>query len=323
MAIRAMLAVTCFPLALSLTVGDYTRLNAGEALVELLPAEDREVAVRAATRIDAPPGRLMTWTRRVEELHKGRYVAAIGRFSHPPRLEDLDGLALDDEDLTDLRRCRPGKCGVKLGDVEIAQMRETIAAAGAGWQAAAQQTFRAIVLARAERYLANGHDAEAFYHDARRPVLLGSEFAAVAAGIALTHPRLFPLTNYLSRYPNSEMADVESFLYWSKESLGAKPIVSITHVAMIASRDPRMREALVAKKQVYASHYLLASVSFTAISASRDGTQQYLVYLNRSRADVFDGLFGGFVRRTIARRLRAEAPQAMQALRRRLESQEP
>ena len=119
------------------------------------------------------------------------------------------------------------------------------------------------------------------------------------------------------------MADVESFLYWSKESLGAKPIVNITHVAMIESRDERIREAIVAKKQVYASHYILASLSFMAISASPDGAHQYLVYLNRSRSDVFDGLFGGLIRRTIARRLRAEAPEALKVLRERLESGDP
>jgi hypothetical protein len=323
MAIRTLLAASCFPLALSLTLSDYTRLSAGEALVELLPAEAKEVAVRAVTRIDAHHGRLIQWTRRIDELHKGRYVDAIGRFSDPPRLSDLEALSLDDNDLTDLRRCRSGKCGVKLSDAEIARVRETIAAAGAGWKTAVQQTFRAILLARAVQYLTDGHAGSASYHDARTPVQLDSEFAALASEVALTHPRLFPLTNHLSLYPKGEMADVESFLYWSKESLGAKPIVSITHVAMIESRDRYTREALVAKKQVYASHYLLASLSFTAITASPDGRSQYLVYLNRSRSDVFDGLFGGFIRRTIARRLRSEAPQALQALRQRLESAPP
>jgi hypothetical protein len=323
MALRRLLAASCFPLALSLTAGDYTRLNAGEVVVELLPADSKEVAVRASTQIAADPGRLIRWTRRVDELSKGRYQAAIGRFSDPPQLGDLDELSLDDEDLTDLRRCRPGRCGIKLSDAEIAQVRETMAIAGSNWKTATQWTFRAIVLARAERYLAEGHTPSVSYHDARKPLLLDSEFAAVASAVGLAHPRLFPLTNYLSLYPQGEMADVESFLYWSKESLGAKPIVSITHVAMIESRNERLREAIVAKKQVYASHYILASLSFMAISASPDGAHQYLVYLNRSRSDVFDGLFGGLIRSTIVRRLRAEAPEALKIVRGRLESGEP
>ena len=162
---RLFLAVTCFPLVLSLTAGDYTRLNAGEALVELLPAESKEVAIRAATRVDANPARLIRWTRRVEALNKGRYVVAIGRFSEPPRIDDLEGLSLDDEDLMDLRRCRPGSCGIKLGDAEIAQVREAMAVAGSDWKTATQRTFRAIVLTRAERYLAEGHTR-------RRPITM-------------------------------------------------------------------------------------------------------------------------------------------------------
>jgi hypothetical protein len=320
---RALLAVACFPLALSLTPGDYTKLDAGESIVELLPADAKEVAVRAATQTAAHPSQLIEWTRRVEELHEGRYVAAIGRFSDPPRIKDLEALSIDDEDLTDLRRCRPGKCGVKLSGVEIAQLREAISTAGTDWKRAAQQTYRRIVLGRAEAYLAEGHTPAVSYHDTRKPVLLDSEFAAIASEVELVHPRLFPLTNYLSLYPNGEMPDVESFLYWSKESLGAKPIVSITHVVMIESRGQRRNEALVARKQVYASHYILASLSFTGISASPDAMHRYLVYLNRSRSDVFDGIFGAFIRRTIARRLRAEAPQALQALRERLESEPP
>ena len=320
---RALLAVTCFPLVLALTAGDYVRLDAGESIVELLPADETEIAVRAITQTAAAPSGLIEWTRHIEALQKGRYVVATGRFSQPPRIADLEGLSLDDEDLTDLRRCRPGKCGVKLGDAEIARMRDAIAAAGVEWKTAAQQTFRTIVLARAERYLAEGHTPAVSYHDTKKPVPLDSEFAAIASEVALSHPRLFPLTNYLSLYPQGDVTDVESFLYWSKESLGAKPIVSITHVAMIASRGDRLREAIVAKKQVYASHYILASLSFTAISASPDGRQRYLVYMNRSRSDVFDGIFGGFIRRTIARRLRAEAPQALDVLRRRLESGPP
>lgn len=323
MAMRALLAVTCFPLMLSLTAGDYTKLNSGESIVELLPADEKEVAVRAITQTAAAPSGLMQWTRHIEELQKGRYVAAIGRFSHPPRIEDLEGLSLDDEDLTDLRRCRPGRCGVKLSGAEIARVRDAIAAAGPDWKPAIQQTFRSIVLARAEAYLAEGHTPAVSYHDTRRTVLLDGEFAAIASEVALVHPRLFPLTNYLALYPKGEMADIESFLYWSKELLGAKPIVSITHVVMIECRDRRRNEALVARKQVYASHYILASLSFTAISASPDGTQRYLVYLNRSKSDVFNGIFGGFIRRTIARRLRVEAPQALQALRTRLESEPP
>jgi hypothetical protein len=154
-------------------------------------------------------------------------------------------------------------------------------------------------------------------------VLLDGEFHTLAAEFALANPQFLSLMNYLARYPYGEAADVESFLYWSKDSLGAKPIVSVTHVGMIESRNPAQPEALVARKQVYASHYINASLSLTAVTMAPGASRRYLVYLNHTRADVFDGVFGGVIRRTIERRLRREGPKALQAMRRRLESGEP
>ena len=65
------------------------------------------------------------------------------------------------------------------------------------------------------------------------------------------------------------------------------------------------------------------SLALTAVVGGRDGAPRYLVYLNRSRVDLLDGLFGGLVRRVAERRLRNEAGQVVDALRRRLAAGEP
>ena len=70
----------------------------GQSWIEVLPAHDREFGVFAAARIEVPGSRLVEWARRVELLYRSRYVPVIGRFSHPPRIEDLQGLTLDDKD---------------------------------------------------------------------------------------------------------------------------------------------------------------------------------------------------------------------------------
>lgn len=323
MLFRAVVAVACFPLALSLTPADYGRLDGGEPVIALIPSEGRHIAIRAATKIDADPGRLIEWTRHIEDFQRSSYVRAIGRFSQPPRIEDLETLTLDEDDLSALRRCRPGKCDVKLDDDEIVRMRMAAEQAGADWRRSVQLVFRAAVLERAQRYLAEGLGPSAAYHDRKTRIHLESEFLALTSDVALVYPSLFPLTNYLALYPSSRSDHIESFLYWSKEELGAKPIVSVTHVAMTASGDDRRRETLVAKKQIYASHYILAALSFTAITTAANGRDRYLVYLNHSRSDVFDGLFGGFIRRVIQRRLRAEGPPVLDQMRRRLESVAP
>jgi hypothetical protein len=100
---------------------------------------------------------------------------------------------------------------------------------------------------------------------------------------------------------------------------GGKPIVSITHINIVRNRAEGRPEALVAVKQVYASHYLTASLSFTAISDASDSASRYLVYARRSRADVLTGPFAGLIRRTVERRIRSEGPALLDRLRRRLE----
>jgi hypothetical protein len=78
----------------------------------------------------------------------------------------------------------------------------------------------------------------------------------------------------LKIYNDDRREDVESFLYWSKEELGGgKPIITITHVSMIPIPREAQTEMVVASKQVFATHYLSASLSLTSVTtASRSGT---------------------------------------------------
>lgn len=89
-------------------------LGRGEPVVSLLQAGGHEVG--AFTAIPVGPGvtieRAAAWMRRVELLRENRYVLASQRLSSPPQLSDFDRLVLDDEDLDDIRRCSPGRCGL-------------------------------------------------------------------------------------------------------------------------------------------------------------------------------------------------------------------
>jgi hypothetical protein len=301
---------------------DHGRLDAGKAVVKVLPGARRELAVVAAMRISAAPDRLLTWTSEIAALQQGKYVPLIVRFSDPPRIEDLDGLALDDEDLDDLRQCRPGDCGIKLGADDMVRLQRHMDE-GPGWRHRVQREFRHIVLDRVQAYLASGDVGLPPYYDDKTPIIPTVEFAALIEELALTPHNLAGLTEYLQNYPRETHPEViESFVYWARETLGgARPIASVTHVALLRSDTPGSPPALVISKQVFATHYRDASVSVSAITESEAG--QYLVYANRSHVDTLQGLFGGLVRRIIERRVRDEAPGVLNALRVRLEGGDP
>jgi hypothetical protein len=315
------------PLALIVALGaldatDRSRIESGRPVVTMVPTRGPDLAILAVTRTEAPATRLIAWTREIEQLYRGRYMLAMGRFSTPPRIEDLSQLALEDVDLEDLRTCRTGHCGVKLSAGEIDEIRAAASAAGPRWKDAVQHAFRRAVLARAEQYLAGGLAATPGYDDRRTPAAPGPEFEAVA-NIGL-EPFKGPAVAYFQMFPQGDATGVESVLYWSKETLGrGKPIVTITHTAIFRASSVTLPYAVVAARQVYASHYLTGSLSFMGIVGTRDDAPRYLVYAREARTDAFEGIVGRFLRGIVERRVRSDAPPVLEALRQKLETGDP
>jgi hypothetical protein len=314
-----------------MTGADSAKIRTGSAVVEVLPARDRELAVVGVVRAGIDSHRLLSWMRRVEDLQRSTYIPLARRFSDPPTIDDVRELTLDDQDLDDLRECRPGACGVKLSAPEIVEIRQVIAAAGPGWKGAAQSAFRRVIVHRAHEYMREGHEG-ASYHDHKVPVSPGEEFEALSRNMKLDILAPAEMAPYLRSYPRVNAARVESFLYWSKETLGgSKPIIAITHVSLFSATGRGTQEPFaaihaadavtVAFKQVYATHYLNASLSVTTITPAASSSPRYLVYTRRSRTDVLGGALGGIIRRLIERRIRSEAPSALDRLRRRLETE--
>ena len=89
-----------------------------------------EIAVVGAVRIAAPPQALVARVRNIEEFKRGPDVIQVGRFSNPPRLDDLGALTIGKDDL-DLRRCRVGSCDVRLSAELITRFQREI-----DWRAA-------------------------------------------------------------------------------------------------------------------------------------------------------------------------------------------
>jgi hypothetical protein len=252
----------------------------------------------------------------IEALQKGKYVPEIGRFSMPPVDTDVAGLTLELDDLEDLARCEPGDCGLKLSAPEIARL------AGQQDVDVLHQQMRRIIVQRASDFLQRGDEALPPYVDHREPVDPAFAFAAVLQRVEFL-PKVLPcLDAYLRAFPAARESHLrQSLLYWSKESLGLKPIISITHVSAARFEQPHLPEAVVVARQVYASHYKNASITVTALVP--DGSVRYVVYLNRTHVDAFGGVFGKMVRRLVERRVNAEAPDVLLNLRRRMEAGEP
>jgi hypothetical protein len=261
--------------------------------------------------------------RRITELKRSSYVLAIGRFSDPPIIDDLSTLELDDDELSDIRKCRPGRCGLKLSATEMTELQRAAVDAGPEWKPAVQRAFRRTVLRRVQAYQVDGHQAVPPYENHGGPVRPAVTFAAILAHSTFLTDRVPQFAEHLTNYPRTRLPEVESFVYWSKERLAGKAIISATHVNILRHRDASLPDALVAGKQIFATHYVNASLGLTAILPGAVGSHSYLAYLNRSEVDALGGVFGGLVRWVVQRRLKGEAADVLRGLRERLESGEP
>jgi hypothetical protein len=211
---------------------------------------------------------------------------------------------------------------VKLSAGEIAGLRQAIASAGREWRGAVQGAFRRLLFARVVSYQTDGLAAALPYADRQDPTHLAAEFEALVDSSPYLARHAPAVVSHFDRYPAGS-DEVESFLYWAKETLGGRTIVSLTHVAIARPEGRDAPEVLVASRPFYTTHYITGALALTAIVGGAEGAPRHLTYLNRSRVDVLGGLFGRLARAILERRLRSEATGVVEDLRRRLESGEP
>jgi hypothetical protein len=308
-----------------LSAGERSQLERGDPLTRVIPGEGREVAVFAAMKTTIDGDRLLAWVQRIEALKKNSYVLAISRVSQTPRLEDLKSLRLDEDEASDILDCRPGDCSVKLSGDEMQTLQAAARAESndRAKNAALEAAYQGVMLRRIETYLTTGLAGLPNDESTSDTVKPADTLASLLAHTRFLSAHAPDFARYLVGFPRAPMPGVESFVYWSKEQIAGKPIVSATHVCTLRSDAPGVPEGLAATVGIFSTHYVNASLGVMAVVREGAGGPGYLVYMNRSQVDVLGGMFGGLVRMIVQRRLRSEATGVLRDVRKRLESGDP
>jgi hypothetical protein len=286
---------------LGFTEDESKKAARGEVVAKILGTrEKREVAIVGVLQIGANTECFLARFRDIETFKRNPAVLRTGKLARPIDIDGLERLTLDANDISSLRDCRPGDCGVKLPAGTIEQLRREVNWSFPDQAARAQAVFRERLFDYLQRYLSEGNTALIEYQDKSKPVHLTEEFRALLDAT----PSLRELTpafyDYLAAYPAAPLSDVEEFLYWSIENFGFKPVTSVTHVTIFRQSG----HAVIASKQIYASHYFNASLGLTFALDDPDAPRtMYLAYLNRSRIDLLGGFFGGLRRLVLRGRL--------------------
>jgi hypothetical protein len=266
----------------------------------MLPTTDRrEFAAAGVVLVGAPPGFIVDRFRDIDDFKQSDLVLHVQRVSTPPRLEDFKALVLDEDDVDDLRSCRPRSCGLRLTDRQIARFQSMDWKARTAPETAAG-LMRDVLKEEATAYLTFGAAGLGPYGDKRAPLDRRLTVATLLERTpSLTEP--FPeFREYLRAFPAAGLAPMESFLYWSREKFGFRPVISLTHVAIYRPQGHPSVNAVIASRQVFATYYFDASVGITALATSPDVGQVLMMYLNRTQTSSLGGLFSS-VARSIAR----------------------
>ena len=171
------------------------------------------------------------------------------------RASDLQGLALDPDDIEALKTCREGTCELQLPAGSIRTFRDRVNWSGSHAVDEANGVARELLIELVNAYRLGGNDALGAYRDKSRPALVAKQFETLVEHTAAVPDVLPELRDYLLHYPHAALPGADTLFYWEKVSFGLKPTIRLNQVVIYhTARDSREID-VVAIKQLYATHY--------------------------------------------------------------------
>jgi hypothetical protein len=269
-------------------------IDAGQVVTKPLPAADKpEIAVFGAVRVRGDRAAIVDQIRRdVGVVRRNALVLEIGRFSTPPRVEDLAGLTLDAGDFEAARKCKPGDCSIKLARSAIDRIQRELDWKAPDARARATALMRQMFVEYTAAYRSGGTAEMATYVDKNQPLEAPAEFRKLLAASPYLVDYTPALQQYLEQYPKATLSGAEDVFYWWKDSFGPKPTMSIYHVTIWT--NPERPVTVIASKRIYASHYFQAGFELMAVVTAPEGGV-YLMDLYRVRIDPPTGVLSGVI----------------------------
>jgi hypothetical protein len=304
------------------SASDLAALEGGAPVARALDTDKREVAIVGAVRVKASRERLFDQYRNVAGLRRSRVFMEVGTFSATPRVEDLRRLTFEDDDLDTIRECKPGDCGVRLPAASMARFQRDVSWQAADWRQQAGSSWRRQLADYAASYLAGGNQALAEYQNKAVPLSVAQELQVLFDESRYFRPAAPEFFRYLEEFPAVPLEGVENILYWDKEAFGLRPVVSLTHLMLYVPPSGRASSvsALVATKQIYATHYFDAALGLS-LMFDDNASGFYLLCINRARTRSLTSFLRGVVRYTVRKRSRDAMEKILGATKLTLEQQ--
>ncbi|HXQ97951.1 MAG TPA: hypothetical protein VN774_05880 [Candidatus Limnocylindrales bacterium] len=312
--------------SIGLTQGQISAIGAGKPVTKTMPpCSPDEVFLFGAIYIHATPEDYLEFARDLNRLRKLPNYLALGVFSNPPRLSDLDGFSLDDDDIKALKNCRPGDCLIQIPTSSIETIHQSINWSAADVDNQVNQLARSGVLELLLAYQREGNRALGVYNDKRDPTDVADHFAFMLSYNKALPEYLPAFNNYLLSYPAGRPQNVEDTFYWAKVKFGLKPTLRVVHAITMRGSAAGEPACVVAEKQLYSSHYFETALDLSfCIRDGNDSSQPgfYLIMALASEQSGLTGIRGTIVRKVAVDRSVSSLQDALTTIRATLESKQ-
>jgi hypothetical protein len=203
------------------SAAEISEARAGRAVAKLLPSrESTEVGVAGSVHLTGTPDRLAYWLKDVGSFRNAAGLGISKKLSSPPEVGDFADLALSDEELKDLRACRPGNCDLRLGDSAISRFQTEVDWGAPDAARRASLLTRQLMLQHAEAYLRGGDAALGALRDAKTSRVVTDEFHALLSQATNLYELAPPLASYLEGYPAASLPGPSSSSTGPREEPG-------------------------------------------------------------------------------------------------------
>ena len=268
-------------------------IRSGQAVTTALPPRTpTEVLLFGAVYIHAAPETYFQFARNFDRLRKVPGFLALGVFTNPPQLSDLQGFAFDSDDIKDLKSCEPGNCRIQMPATSIEELHRSINWSAPDVDDQVNQLLQKTALELLLAYQREGNEALGEYNDKRDPTAVPEQFAYLLSyGKAL--PEHVPdFYHYLLVYPHAKPANYEETFYWAKVKFGLKPTLRIVHMVTMRGSPTDPIACAIAQKQLYSSHYFQTALDLSVCVREGDDPKQSGFYLIKAMGSEQAGLTG-------------------------------
>lgn len=295
----------------------FAALERGQSVAKVLKTTiDRDVAVVSVITVDVPRAWFVEHLTAVDRPLRSPTRSLSGVFSTPAVPGDIGDLALSKNDVKDLKACHPRSCNFKLPAAGMAYL-----STNADWNSPNISTellhyAREQMAAYVNDYRLHGSAAMVVYDD--QPTVKSSD---ALAGLLSASPYLYPsvpaFQKYLLDYPNEKLDSVTNMIFWSQDQMPhTRPLLNIRQLSIFSPPDPG-NVTLIANKQLWADHYLEASLDILGVIDRSTVAGHESVYLVALRQFRFDNLPNNrlfSIRNRVAGGLRDQAESDLQRI---------